>query len=311
MLDYLDELSFRKDADYRFLKFANCVYYVNRNTLHVVFYYDDTIAKKLDNMKNALEEAFKAYVDLDITYQFEYKKSYIDEILLTLAVKKFLVKNFSMLTLSLTDEDIKTERTQDGFAINLYLPKQSHNYIKANNNFKDFVDKLHDENFCSFEFLFNVKDIDAVDSQSALEKLEQYMENKLPNGNLIKVDKTLRVKNIEYWLGKPIKQRPIKIEHLKISQEDQITGGTMEFLTKREYQKHDKEKGETEARTFWTFLLNDGSRKLNCVFFPSAKTHDKFEKLVNGTAICVIGVHSERNGRVGFRVQGISFCEMQ
>jgi len=136
---------------------------------------------------------------------------------------------------------------------------------------------------------------------SAIESLRAHAEA-LPAPK--KVDKTLHVKNVEYLLGKPINLRPIKIEHLRISPEEQVTAGTIHFLTKREYKRED------QTKSYWTLVLNDGDSTLQCVFFPSEKSRPKFEILKNNTSVCVVGVHDRKNDRLNFRITGVSFCEI-
>jgi len=154
---------------------------------------------------------------------------------------------------------------------------------------------------------------------SALEQLRRHAETVAASISTKKVDKALAVRNVEYHLGRPIKIRPIKIQYLKISPEEQVTAGTMHFLTRREYIKKTSDavaspplqNGETGvAKPYWTFVLNDGESTVNCVFFPTVNTLSKFEMLKDKTAICVIGVHASRNDRTNFRVTGIAFCDM-
>ena len=162
-----------------------------------------------------------------------------------------------------------------------------------------------------FEYLEPNIDQDAntqSDAKEALEKLQQH--TKTLNTTPIKyTDKTLLAKNIEYLCGRYINIRPIRIQYLRVSAEEQVTAGTMHFLTRREY-KRKSEGGEEVVKPYFTFTLNDGIDTLPCVFFPSQKTLAPFEKLVDHTTIAIIGVHDRKNDRLNFRVTGVSFCEM-
>jgi len=293
------------------------VYHVKNNTAVITFFYAEQIASNLGNLQDRLEQQYRAKIDPDVRLVFEYKKAYTDELLLKMEIKKFLTRNFSILTLALDDEDIHVQQTDDTFKINLHVTAQSIEYIKNSKPFAAFVAKLHDENFYTFEFFFDVKKTTEDDDIRALEKLERYMKDTTAADDTVKVDKTLRVKNVEYWLGKPIKERPVKVEFIRVNGEEQTTAGEMKFLTKREYvarviAREPKQSRSTEAQTksYYTFVLDDNKNRLQCVFFPTDKTLAKFEKLVNGTVICVTGINSERNGRTSFRVSGVSFCEM-
>jgi hypothetical protein len=123
----------------------------------------------------------------------------------------------------------------------------------------------------------------------------------------------MKVKNVEYFLGKPIKERPIKIEFLRVCPDDQIIAGRINFLAKREYEKKPKpgeEKPETpEMKPYFTFVLDDGENKQQCVYFPTQNSLSKIDKLIDGIVVTAIGTNTERNGRVSFRVMGLSLCE--
>jgi hypothetical protein len=308
MLDYL---SVNIDSNYSFLKLADCVYRVKENTLFIGFLYAEEIEEKIETLKKRLEEEFTKLVRTEageIKLVFSYKKSYIDELLLQMEFKKFLKSNFSVLVLDVTDGDIKVSKVGDTYTVNVYLAQNCVDYIRNSKAFAAFVNELEEKNFCIFEFFFDAKDGEG-DNLSAMEKLRDYMDNNLPASENVKVDKALKVKSVEYWLGKPIKERPFKIEFLKISGEEQVTAGEMRFITKREYMRKSKSTGKEEVKQYWTFVLNDGHGSLNCVFFPTDKSYPKFEKLVDGTVICAVGVNGSRNGRVSFRVTGISFCQ--
>jgi len=325
----MEFLTHNVNSDYRFIKLSSCVYHAKNNTAVITFYYSEKIADNLETLQDRLEREYRAKIAEEVKLVFEYKKSYTDELLLQMEVKKFLTRNFSILTLSLDDEDIHAQQIGDTFKINLHVAPQSIDYIKNNKTFAAFVRKLHDESFCEFEFFFDVKKTNEQDDIRALEKLEKYMKDTTAADGTVKVDKSLRVKNVEYWLGKPIKERPVKVEFIRVSGEEQTTAGEIKFLTKREYtprviadaSRHSHtprghcEHSEAiprlpETRVYWTFVLDDTKHRLQCVFFPTDKTLSKFEKLVNGTVVCVTGINSERNGRTSFRVNGVSFCEM-
>jgi len=139
---------------------------------------------------------------------------------------------------------------------------------------------------------------------ASIQALQSFSDN-LPGA--VRVDKTLPVKHIEYWCGAPIKTRPVQIKYLRNSKDFQVTAGTMFFMTKREY-KRTGEDGVEVTKNYWTFVLDDGADRLQCVFFPTEKTVAKFEKLSNKTVVCVVGINDKKGDRTSFRVSGVSFC---
>lgn len=178
---------------------------------------------------------------------------------------------------------------------------------------RQMVDYLNDPKIkIDFEYLTPPKTEIAGDATEKLERVNAYVKSvvaSLPPA----VDKVLPVKNIEYLLGAVIKIRPTRIIHLRNTADYQVTAGSIHFLKQREYKRvvpnPDGGEGNTVTKTYWTFALDDGNDRLQCVFFPSEKTRAKFEKLGERSVVAVIGVREKRDGRDNFNVRGVSYCE--
>lgn len=177
---------------------------------------------------------------------------------------------------------------------------------------KQVLDELDEDIKVEFEYQPDdfVSVPQKIDSESLKKQLEELKASdsvqKFPS---VKTDKTLKMTEPEYFLGRPVNMRPIKIKFLKVSKDDQVTGGTIFSLKKREYKRADKESGEEVVKPYWTFTLDDGESQIQCVFFPSQKTYQKFEKLQDRTVICAIGTCENFRDQKNFRVSGISLCE--
>lgn len=316
-------LAYYVNPDYHWVRFHECVYREKEDVLTSFFLFDERLnvpsgdGKKIDMLKPRLEEEFRNAIiehigSCGLKYRFFYRQSYLDKTSLEMKVRHFLTSEFSILTLNLNDDDVRltSDAHRETFSINIYLEKQALDYIKASKIFEKFMTELRENYFSTVNVFFNEKPSKGEDNdEDVFEALEQYILSKMPDDRGVKVDKTLKVKNIEYCLGKPIKERPIRAEFLKVCADEQVIGGTIAFLTKREFKRTDKD-GNVEVKSYYTFVLDDGKDRTQCVFFPTTNTLSKFEKLVNGTVVCAVGVNSERNGRVSFRVQGLSFCEL-
>ena len=318
--DICDHLASRVDSDYKFVRFKGCLFNVATDELISTFLYEESIKGKITSLKPRLEQEFKTSVGLDLQYLFLYKQCYMDSGRLEILLAEFLRNNFSFLTLDLEDEDILVT---EGFTVRLRLTKQAADYIKGSKAWKGFVDDLTQNNFALFNFVFEEKS-SINQKELTLEDIEKFAEKQV-TANVI--DKVFKITDREYLLGTPIKERPIKIEFLKVSPESQVIAGTISFFTKREFTKKNsplERRGGTEGdgvveqkMPYWTFVLDDGNRKQSCVYFPSSRTEEthkknieKMESLGDGRTICVIGVNDERNGRVNFNVRGISTCAL-
>ena len=191
------------------------------------------------------------------------------------------------------------------------IPKHEKNMTKQLQDYLETTDITIEFEYTAAPSPRGGLDPSAAPSADALEKLKSYADNHQDTPQ--KVDKTLAVKNIEYWLGVPVKIRPVQIKYLRVGRELQVTAGSIHFLKKREYTRDAGPNSQSPKTThiYWTFMLDDGTNRLQCVFFPTDKTRAKFEKLTDRTVVCVIGVHDKnKRGDIGFRVSGVSFCEM-
>ena len=168
---------------------------------------------------------------------------------------------------------------------------------------------MHDENFSQFEFYFTAKPENPDATEEAKERLKGYIDKPTTMGSGA-VDKTMKVKSIEWLLGKEIESRPIQVQYIRVGDFPQVIAGTIKFLKKRECKYRKKGTDEYEMGPFWTFVLNDGHSSTQCVFFARGAGWQKFEKLTDGSTICVRGFNTERNGRVGFRAVDVSYCEL-
>ena len=311
--DICDYLSFRVSPDYKLVRFKDCLFAEARNELGLTFLFDESIKGKIDALKPRLEQQFKESVDEpDIKYNFAYQSSYMDDERLELVVRTFFKDNFSIMTLDLGDEDIKVTAADRAFNIEVHLPKHTADYVGASRALEGFLKNLREQYFYGITFQVIPKD---TGDDATIEDIEAYVRENMKSVEVNRADKVRKISGMEYLLGKPIKERPVKIEYLRTSPDEQVIAGTINFLTRREYTKKSTNNNEQatnndEKKPYWTFVLNDGAKKQNCIFFPNVKTLAKFEKLVNDTAVCLIGINDERNGRVSFNVKGVSFCEL-
>jgi len=234
---------------------------------------------------------------LPIQYEFVYEKSYIDKTLLQIKVTDYLKNTFAVMAGRLPDDAIKVDPVPNGFDINLYLTGQFADFLSGARSFANFKKELAEENFCEFNFYFNIT------GQGEIIEDEE-TDYVLPEAPSTRVDKTMSIQNKVYLLGVPIKEKPIKIEYLRVGDDLQIIAGVVERLTAREYTRKGGEK-----RGYYTFVLFDGFNRANCVFFYNKKNQHLFERLKEGDFVVVCGTYSEKNGRKSLNISGISIAE--
>lgn len=296
------------------VKLCSCIYNEKNNFAKVVFLVDEHADKKtIDKYKPRIERQLAteiSEVDPNTVVRFEYRTSYlIEEEPLRVRVKSLLERNFSILTLGTEDSDIDISFEKRLCTVNLYLPANSIEFIRTSPQFKAMVQGLHDENFAQFEFYFTAKPQNPDDVAKAMERVKEYLDRPASVSSGV-ADKTMKVKSIEPMIGKEIQSRPMQIQHLRVGEFEQVIAGTIKFLKKRECKYKKRGTSEYEMGPFWTFVLNDGHSSAQCVFFARGKGWQQFEKLSDGSTICARGFNTERNGRIGFRVVDISWCDL-
>jgi hypothetical protein len=174
---------------------------------------------------------------------------------------------------------------------------------------EDFVEMPVEIEF-DYEIIARAEDDAAArreKGQAALARLREYHENLVVAPQ---VDKTLPLTAPEWLFGTPARIRPVQIKYLRDSKELQVTGGTIQFLQKREYKRKNPE-GIEITKNYYTFILDDGADRLQCVFFPNDNNRSKFEKLANRSLVIAVGVNDRQNDRQSFKITGISFAEQK
>jgi len=298
--ELIEHLAFYEDPAFHLVRLGSFVYEKKKDELTTTILFDESLTKKIKDLKPALEAKIEAFIKTDVTHKYVYQKSYIDATMLKLKTQNFLRETFSIMTLDLDDDDIVIAKDDNLFRVDIYLPPQAINFIKNSQGFTNFKKQLSANYFYRFNFFFNKKDV--VEEEASIERLEEYLNSTTQTP---RVDKAMKLGGkLEYFMGRPIKQKPIFTQYLKPSADDQVIAGTILYMTKREY----KNKEGKEAQYF-SFVLDDGRDRTRCVYFPRGGTFAKFESLVNGTMVALVGEYSEKNGRASFRVTGVSLVD--
>jgi hypothetical protein len=292
-------LCFNVNPNYNYIRLHFVSFDAGNNTLTANYIYTAEVDDIINKLKPELEKLFIQAVALPIKYKFVYSKSYIDETILRLAVFNYLKNAFAVMSGGMSDGSIVIETAPNGYNVNLYLTQQFADFLSGSKSFANFKKDLHEQYFCEFNFYFNII------PQNETTDDETDDSNYVPAETVSnRVDKVFHIKNQVYLLGWPIKEKPLKIEFLRVCDDLQIVAGEIARLTKREYTRQSGEK-----KGYWTFTLNDGDSAVNCVFFPNKKNISLFERLTDEMFVVVMGTYSEKNGRKSLNISGIATAE--
>jgi hypothetical protein len=296
------------------------------------------IESKIQETFNGMLSYPECKEDIVINYKFNYSLPYLDEILLQLKVLDFLKKFPSILADKITADNVKISAnsyetfggaSNENFEINLYLTPQFAKYCQNSAQFAQFKMNLERGYFSTFKFsfinqtnvtsfksiikdksvtnprLFDIPPVPVLAPLSSVNYsvLSMISSQKQENLESSRIDKTVRVENVQYLLGVPVKYKPVKPEFINVSPDTQITAGEISKLQKKEYTS---KKGD--RKTFMTFNI-DG---LRCVAFPTKKNLRLFDQLRDGHVIVAAGVYSAKNDfSPSFMITGISTCNLR
>ena len=234
----------------------------------------------------------------------KFKHSIYDEEAVIYQVKTFLKQSFPNLLEMLDSDDIKI--TQKGEEVELsFLVIDDIKRILENNKFAfKLTEKLGENYFEKFSVVLNEKQLNNEDL--ILEEMERKRLSVVP---LAKEENVIRMKveDVASLIGCTIKTAPVAISCIKKPTEEVHICGKVRFFNKKTYNKKLKN-GETEQKEFFTFVVDDGTGKINCTYFPTKATLPKMEKITDDVNLVLLGSVELFNERLSFRPKDISFC---
>lgn len=241
---------------------------------------------------------------LKVNVALKFKHSIYDEEAVIYLIKNFLRQEFPNFYDMLEANDLTIETKENETELTFSFMDEVKKILENNNFKQSLIEKLNDNYFEKFNIFIKEKQID--NEALILEEIERRREQitaPRKEENIIR----MKVEGVDALIGAPIKTAPVALSCVKTATEEVHVCGKVRFFNKKTYNKKLKD-GGVEQKEFFTFVLDDGTGKINCTYFPTKATLPKMEKIVDDTNLVMLGGVELFNDRLSFRPKEISFC---
>ncbi len=293
-----------KNINNTYLKLVSVVYNKELNVATFKFIYDGQL-KESD--RSMLENLILKYYGNKFKVEVKLKRSYLDED----AIQEFCYRNVlenckSILDFSKNDVIVKlTDKVAD---ITINIASQFVEFLTSK-NYDKMLTKSLDNNFFG-EFIVKVNAKQAAKVDDALKEKEEELDALIAS-TVFENEKYITVELKDEIIGGEIKNEAVEIASVKAARQSvQLCGNVLYYLKKSFQSKRKDAQGNAVEREFFSFTLDDGMGRMQCVCFPNKLTLEKLEGLVeqqNLQVIC-LGDVEEYNGRLSYKVKAISNC---
>lgn len=306
LLEYILQ---KTNNQYDNIKLVGVVYDKPSNTSTFRFVYKDRNLYVDDKIK--ITELVKEFYKNSFNVDVKLKKSYLDEDVIKEFVYRILMDSLSSVSKLNKHEDIVVKINGEEVLVEVYVCKQYHEYVVHKKIDEQLVKECNANFFGAFEIILKEKEYDS-ELDNALKENAKSVEMQIESLVESFHPKTIEVSNIEKIVGnqEALGDTCMQISSLKGAMPKVQICGKVGFLLERKFtsKKPDAE-GNFPEKKYYSFNLNDGSGHINCVYFPLKSELEQEFPVVDGNKVLVVGDLEDYNGRINFKVKGISTCD--
>ena len=297
MVDLVETINKNFESKYNFLKLYSIVYEKNLNLCTITFLYPYTIEEISTEDKQLIEDYIKKILNLFGNLKVKFKKSYLDERLITDDIVKFFEEHKKGLLPYISFDNIYVSHNQLDVNITIKLNQDILSLIdefELKTTLKDWLDKLYIANF----------KIDIVENEECLPD-EIICDDILPTLTKARRYNVLVEKKL---VGGDIIPKP---EYIKENRKQKLSVILAGFISNKTQKRYVIKKGKHagEEKSLFSFVLKDIDGSIDCVFF-CPKTHEKtLDSLEEQTFIlCVGDLKAGINGKLTYYIKKISLA---
>ena len=235
----------------------------------------------------------------------KFKHSIFDVDAVVYLVKNFIKQNYSNVFEILEKDDLAVINQPDVVNINIRIVDDLKRILEKN-GFAEQLKNLLAENYFE-KFNVNLVEKQINNEDLILEELERKKLLAVSTPERKENVVRMKVEGVDSLIGETIKTAPVALSCVKKPTEEVHVCGKVRFFNKKTYNKKLKT-GGTEEREFFTFVLDDGTGKINCTYFPTKATLPKMEKITDDTNLVCCGAVELFNDRLSFRPKDFSLC---
>ena len=305
LLEYL-----RKNASELFsdIKIVNIAYNKTTNSLVVKVVYKSNFNFD-DVCKNNICNLINSYLNIpNLKIEIKCKKSLIDSEAIKELINYYLNKNYASIFATMQKEDCLVLSTDEPVKISLSFLKIFKEFL-SNKKFELELKSFLERNYFQ---TFEVKLFDKDNSNELEEILDEHtkvFEDSINSDLIDATPVTIKLEEVTPFIGQNVEEMALASCSLNATDKGVTIAGELCFITKKSFVSKRKN-SQGEEKEYFSFVLNDGYGKTNCVYFPAKDMKEKFEELQEKMHIAVLGDAEEFNGRMNFKVKSIATCKV-
>ena len=288
------------EGKYDYLKTLEVIYNSGANTCSISFLYPESIKEFSDEEKKAIADYVRQKLSLNAQVVVKFKKSYLDDRLLLREIQNFFRESYASI-FPYVKEDIISLDKSVGVGIKLRFAPTVVAMVDSK-RLQGELEAYMSKHFCA-DFACEVvadeslnEDVDVVGER--MKKFDFVQPKKV---------KRYTVKDVSLVVGKECYPEPEYIENIKGEKQAVILAGRIENYTRKTFIKKGKKERE---KAYYTFVLNEGRKRINAIYFSSLANEAKMNKLADGDSVIVVGDVRNGYGGLTVHISSLGLCEI-
>lgn len=291
----LDKLNKKFDNKYNFLKIYEVTY--DKRTLEcvVTFLYPHEISEILAEDRKEIEKFLNETIVLNGKIKVKFKKSFLDERLISKEVLNFISENFKAGAVYLKEKQIQVENNEIFSKITIRVGNEIKKYFENSNLSNKLNAYLMEKFITNFEIDIVLDDKYEVSSEIG--------EVEIPV--LVKKNRRYDAFIVKEIFGGNIAPAPEFIKDNDEPKSGVILAGVISGFQKKTFVKK-KGKLAGQEGVYYSFNLDDG-KKIECIYFSTKANVPKMDNLTDGmTVLCLGDLKQGLNGKLTYYLSKIS-----
>lgn len=307
LIDYINN---KTEGKYYFLKLSEVIYYTKQNKCFVSFIYPQNQNDLSEDDKEKIVELTKKFLDIKGSCDIKIRKSYMDENLIFKSCLRFFEENAKSIMDSFNNETVFVNVEGEIATISILTNRHVSDYMAQKSVKTELISYLN-TNYCG-NFIVNIKEeIPDEDNDDFLRERQRRIEEiSYATAYANNQNRRFGIGDVKHIFGDEIDIMP---EHIVDGEaENRVFAGKIRYLTMRSFTKvkQNKKTGEEESieKQYFTFLLQDGSKSINCTYFPTKATLHKMNLLSDGMTVVIKGDVKLFREKFSITVKALSLC---
>ncbi len=254
---------------YKDLQLKEVVVKKREGVCTITFLYPSTIKELSEDDKKEVIAFLERNLGFEkMKLRVKFMRAFVEEKLILKSIKTFFEERYKLMYTYLRDENFKIKTTPIDVQVDIVVSERIQKFFEEHNITAE-LSKYLKKNFLSeFVVALSVSDefVDEVDIEN-VEITAKY-----------KATKRYSVEIIKECIGKNIPTKPEYINNIKSPKAGVIVAGFLNKIERHDFVRKTGSKAGTEG-VYYTFVLEDGKGKIDCIYFCSKTNLRQMEAL--------------------------------